>query len=397
MALADLISNQRGKLEQTGCSTDSIRVVVSPYRVCPIGAHSDHQLGPTLGMAVSAYTLLAFSPAVSPEVHIVSDNYPGEVRFDIGRPDEGRAGDDWGVYARGAAHAVKNRIPRKPRGIRGRITGTLPGGGLSSSASVILSYLLAFAAANDVEVNGRELAELALQAEKEFVGVSVGILDPAAIVGSRREHLLSIDTRESRWKPLAIGRTAPGYKILVVFTGTTRNLASTGYNNRVEECFSAAGHLASLTGKTSARYLGDFEDTEFERFEDQLPPAEKNRARHFFGERSRVLRGGELWQAGDLEAFGRLMFQSCESSIHNYETGSPELIELQQILVETPGVYGARFSGAGFGGCSVALVSAARAEEARASVEASFRSRFPELAEKARAFLVESEDGVRVL
>jgi galactokinase len=241
------------------------------------------------------------------------------------------------------------------------------------------------------------LVSLALRAETEFVGVSVGILDPAAIVGSHRERLLAIDTRASRWKPLRLGDAAPAYRILVVFTGTTRNLSGTGYNQRVSECFRAAEKLGELTRRPGARFLGDYHDSVFFEFRGKLPKAEKLRASHFFGERARVLEGMKLWQTGDLVSFGRLMKESCESSIHNYETGSEELIELQRILVETPGVFGARFSGAGFGGCSVALVAAEEAERICRSVEKAFLSRFPHLAGRARGFLVESQDGARVV
>jgi galactokinase/galacturonokinase len=194
-----------------------------------------------------------------------------------------------------------------------------------------------------------------------------------------------------------LGEAAPDYRILIVFTGTTRNLARTGYNQRVAECFSAAEKLGELAGNRDARFLGDFDDSAFSQFRKKLPDAERHRASHFFGERARVLRGMALWQKGDLEGFGRLMKESCDSSIHNYQTGSQELIKLQRILVATPGVFGARFSGAGFGGCSVALVGAEEAERVRASVEEAFLNRFPHLAGRARAFLVESEDGVRLV
>jgi galactokinase/galacturonokinase len=262
---------------------------------------------------------------------------------------------------------------------------------------VILAHLLALAHANGLELDPRELVSLALRAETEFVGVSVGILDPAAIVGSQREHLLAIDTRTSQWSPLPLGKTAPAYRILVVSTGTTRNLTGTGYNQRVAECFSAAQKLAELTGCPDACYLGDYDDTEFSEFRERLPEAERLRASHFFGERARVLEGMKLWQKGDLVSFGRLMKASCDSSIHNYQTGSEELIELQRIFLQTPGVFGARFSGAGFGGCSIALVAAEEAEHIRASVEGAFIDRFPHLAGRARGFLVESEDGARLV
>ena len=396
VSLADLIDRQRNKLQSSWTWRRDVRVVVSPYRICPIGAHCDHQLGPVLGMAVSAYTLLAFVHHDSSEVRIASEHYGEERSFDLSLPLTRNDGG-WERYARGAAYALQDILPREPQGIVGSVYGTLPGGGLSSSASVTLAYLLALAHANRLDIEPRKLVRLALKAETEFVGVSVGILDPAAITGSRREHLLAIDTRTSKWKPLPLGGAAPEYRLLIVSTGTTRNLSGTGYNQRVAECFAAAERLAGLTGQRDARFLGDYEDSVFNTFRHKLPAAEKRRTSHFFGERARVLRGMVLWQQGDLEAFGRLMKESCDSSIHNYQTGSEELIELQRILVATPGVFGARFSGAGFGGCSVALVEAHEAERIRASVEQTFRHRFPHLASRARAFLVESEDGARIV
>jgi galactokinase len=114
-------------------------------------------------------------------------------------------------------------------------------------------------------------------------------------------------------------------------------------------------------------------------------------------ERARVREGVDLWRTGDLAAFGVLMNASCESSINDYETGSPELCRLQEILVATPGVLGARFSGAGFGGCAIALVLADAAEPARDAVLGEFRRAFPQLAPRARAFLVDGDDGARVV
>ena len=107
--------------------------------------------------------------------------------------------------------------------------------------------------------------------------------------------------------------------------------------------------------------------------------------------------GTAAWRAGDLQRFGALMHASCESSMQNYETGSPELRRLQEILRATPGVLGSRFSGAGFGGSAVALVEADAGESARAEVEVAFRAAFPALASRARCFLARSDDGARVL
>ena len=339
-------------------------------------------------MAVSAHTKLTFSPSASHLVRLKSANFAGEVRFDLQNSAEQSDQPDWGRYPRAAALALGERVTR---GIDGTVEGTLPGGGLSSSASVLLAYLTALADANGLELTAKEKVELAAAAEREFVGVKVGILDPAAIVGAERDHLLWIDSRKIRWEALPLGDGAPAWRILVAFTGTTRNLAATGYNRRVEECFEAVESLAAETGLEGARGLHDFTDAQFDEHRTKLEGAPARRARHFFTERARVRRGAELWRRGDLAEFGALMNASCESSIQNWEAGSPELIELQQILLDTEGVYGSRFSGAGFGGCVIALVDGTRDEDIRRSVEQAMDARPP-----ARVFLLDSDDGVRI-
>ncbi|HXV63389.1 MAG TPA: hypothetical protein VEK15_22000, partial [Vicinamibacteria bacterium] len=200
----------------------------------------------------------------------------------------------------------------------------------------------------------------------------------AAIVGARRGHILAIDSRNVKWEPIPLGEGAPSFQIVVVPSGSNRNLAETGYNARVDECFAACRKLAVYTGRGPVAGLDDFDDEVFERFGDRLTGREFLRARHFFTERARVRRGIELWKQGDIEGFGALMKASCQSSIENWEAGSPELIEIQRTLSETKGVYGSRFSGAGFGGCVVALVG----DDAELPM---------------KAFTVESDDGVRVL
>ena len=395
--LPDLEQQQAWLVDAHGVAAESIHTVVSPYRICPIGAHSDHQGGSTLGMAVSAYTHLTFAPSRSREVVLTSENFPGEVRFTLGRPGSRAAdSDDWGDYPRSVAWALRERLTSSSRGIIGRLVGSLPGGGLSSSASVTLACLVALASANDLEVDQRELVTLALTAERDFVGVNVGLLDPATIAGSRRDHLLAIHCRDERWEPLRLGGQAPDYRILVAFAGVARRLQSTPFNQRVEECFRAARKLAEKAGRRDVQGLSDIPERLFHEHEAALLPAEARRARHFFSERDRVTRGMALWRSGDLEAFGRLMTESCHSSITNWESGSDELIALQGILERTAGVFGSRFSGAGFGGCCVALVDAARAEAARAAVERAMASELPGLGTAPRVFLLESEDGVRL-
>jgi galactokinase/galacturonokinase len=389
------LERQREALLAAGAAADDLRAVVSPYRVCPLGAHSDHQHAPVLATAIDAHTVFTFAPARGGEVVIRSENFDGEARFELFDPGT-RGGGGWERYARGAAWALSGRLPSAPRGLSGVIGGRLPGGGLSSSASVLLAYLSAFAQVNGVALAPRELALLSRRAENEFVGLASGVLDPAAIVGSRRGELLAIDTREVQWEGVALPATARAPRFLIVFSGLPRSLPGTGFNQRVEECRRAARELSALAGRAPTEFLGELPDAVFEAHEHELAPPLARRARHLFGERARVRRGVELWRRGELAAFGALMNQSCRSSFENYQTGSPELERLQALLEATPGVLGARMSGAGFGGCCVALVDGAHAEAARERVLAELVQALPVLAGRASAFLADGDDGLRL-
>jgi galactokinase/galacturonokinase len=256
-------ARQRRALLEDGVQPGDLRVVISPYRVCPIGAHSDHQHAPVLATAIDAHTVLSFAAAPGAEVALASENFPGVVRFDL-RALDAQAGAEWGRYARAAAWALRDRLPSPPRGLRGLVGGPLPGGGLCSSASVLLAYVTALAHVNGLALAPRELVLLSQRAENEFVGLASGVLDPAAIVGSRRGQLLAIDTRNATWEPVASAAEAPACSFLVVFTGSPRSLTGTGFNQRVEECRRAARALSQLAGLPETGFLGELPDAVFE-------------------------------------------------------------------------------------------------------------------------------------
>jgi galacturonokinase len=190
----------------------------------------------------------------------------------------------------------------------------------------------------------------------------------------------------------------PPFRILIAFSGIRKPLVGTDYNRRVEECTRAAATLLRAARRAGAEVkLGGLTDAEYQGHRHLLAGSEAKRAAHFFSERARVAQGVRTWVAGDVEAFGRLMTASGQSSIDNYECGSPPLIDLYQILVRTPGVYGARFSGAGFRGCCVTLVAAESAAEAAERVQRAYAAAHPELAADAYTLLCDSDDGARHL
>jgi galactokinase/galacturonokinase len=394
------VSEERAALRRRveahyGVAAGDVQVALAPYRICPLGAHSDHQHGRVLGIAIDACTLLAFAPADRAALTLRSADFEGEAQVDLDAPARS-GGPAWARYAQGAAAVLRPKLGPRPRGLVGCVAGTLPGAGLSSSASLLVACLLALARANGVSLAPQELASLAQRAENEHVGVACGALDPSTVVGARRDHLLAIDTASSSWEAIPPAAGAPRVGFLIAYSGISRHLAATDFNRRVDECLRAARRLGELAGQPAQR-LGELSDAVFEAHGAALPRELELRARHFFTERARVGEGIAAWRAGDLRRFGAAMDASCRSSIENYETGSPELVRLQEILRATPGVLGSRFSGAGFGGSAVALVEAEAAESARAAVEDAFRGEFPALAARARCFVARSDDGARFL
>ena len=328
--------------------THNTRTILSPYRICPLGAHVDHQGGVVLGRTLQLGTTLEYRPLDSQEIMITSQQL-GEKSFAIG--DEINM-MHWIRYAQAAARV----LPDLKRGMQAYVSGPLIGGGLSSSASVGLAYIKALADVNDMELSDHDLVQLDVELENGQLCLQNGILDPLTIVYGKRNALLFMDTVTASVTPIHDPPLLDAAWI-VAYSGVSRELTKSGYNVRVEECCQAASLLRDGAGK-----LSEVSHEEFEAKKGQLPPHLGRRAEHFFGEVNRVHQGAMAWQGSDLELFGQLMNQSCESSIKNYESGSEILIELHGLVSKTNGIYGSRFSGGGYGGCVVALAHKDRAE-----------------------------------
>ena len=195
MDLVELLQLTEHKLlEFTGRAVDPIQHVVAPYRICPLGAHIDHQGGPVLGRTINAHSVLAFSGTDRPVMTLASGNYPGSATISL--KDPGAVSHDrWDRYARGAVYALA-RNHQLTRGLVGFVQGTLPGGGLSSSASVGLAYIVALAAVNDLSLGLPERVELDRQLENDYLGLQNGVLDQTTILYGRAACMLSINTRQ---------------------------------------------------------------------------------------------------------------------------------------------------------------------------------------------------------
>ncbi|MGD8646676.1 MAG: galactokinase family protein [Desulfobacterales bacterium] len=372
-----------------------ICVIASPYRICPLGAHIDHQGGPVLGMTINAYTLLAFAPTADGTVRLKSKNYPGKAVFELDRIPE-TTGGSWDVYVRAAALALKETYPIN-KGIAGVLDGMLPGCGLSSSASVLLAYLHAFAAANQIRLQPWDYVHLTQRAENKYIGLENGILDQASIVFGHKDRLLHIDTKEKKIRELPKPPEKNPYRILVAYSGYSRELTTSGYNTRVQECRQAAARLSHLAGSGLVRILSDVPDKIFDRYGHKLAPEIGRRANHFFSEVQRVRKGVIAWRQGSLDEFGQLMLASCRSSMEQYECGIQPIFDLQEIVSSADGMLGSRFMGGGFGGCVVGFVKRDRAEAAAANIQQAYRKLHPEVADAAKIYLADSADGAGFL
>ncbi len=382
-------------VQRYGVRPDEVRVVRSPYRICPLGAHIDHQLGPVTAMAIDRAVQVAYAPLPG-EVRLSSRDFPGDVAFALRDVPERRDGD-WGNFARGAVCALQQRYTLRC-GIQGVTAGRLDGGGLSSSAAIGVALLLALEEANGLTVTEQENIALDQQIENDYLGLRNGILDQAAILLSRRDQLTCLDCQTRRHELIPAAAAVGPPAILIAFSGLKKALVGTDYNRRVEECRTAAGVLLQALGRADAApVLRNVEPDEYAQFRHLLDGPPARRAAHFFSEVERVRQGIECWRRGDLAELGRLVSASGESSIRNYECGCPALIDLYEILIGTEGVYGARFSGAGFRGCCLALMDPAAADQARAEVQRRYRERQPQLADEAFVLVCRSDDGARHL
>lgn len=369
--------------------------IFTPYRVCPLGAHIDHQHGPVTGFAIDKGVSLEFDITDDGYVNLISKNYPGRTHFFITDTPEREL--NWGDFARGAAIALSRKY-KLTHGISGVVEGSLPVGGLSSSASVIITYINALCIANHIHLTKPEIISTAIWAEHNYIGVRVGKLDQSCEVYCKKDSLLYLDTGDDSTEIIPVNSSMPPFEIMVVFSGLERSLAGSLYNTRVDECKAAAyslmAHSGMEYGKFQDAFLREVPFGIYDEYKDRLPENWRKRATHFYTEKQRVKAGIRAWRSGNLEAFGDLMFESGRSSIENYETGSRELIALHEIMESTSGIYGGRFSGAGFNGSSIALTDPAHRDDIAQSVKERYLEAFPHLKEKVFINFCHTADGV---
>ena len=367
-----------------------------PYRICPIGAHSDHNLGKITGLAIDKGIHIAYSPKQNGVVEMASMQFSKRAQWHIDSVPSKKQGD-WADYLRGATLCLA-RKHKLNVGICGVIEGTMPIGGLSSSAAVIISFLSALCKVNGIQLSQQEIIDVAYDAELNYVGVSVGKLDQSCEVLSKKNHLLYLDTSNDQYELIPQHADMKPYKIAIFFSGLEHSLAGSKYNMRVDELRSGVYALQAFAGMEYGKFneamARNVPREVYEQYKDRLPETWARRCEHWYTEFERVEKGAEAWRRGDIETYGRLSFESGWSSIHNWESGAPEQIRLYEIMTQTEGIYGGRFSGAGFKGCCMALIDPAYEESVAQQVTEKYLKSFPELTGKYEVFMCESANGM---
>lgn len=354
-----------------------VRLFFSPGRINLMGAHLDYNGGPVMPSAIDRGTFVAARARSDRRVVMTSTlEDAGRVEADLDHPPA-RAGR-WADYPLGVL--VELRALALARGLAGRLTGLdlsfggdLPvGAGLSSSASICVGTAFALDAMWDLGLERMDLVEAALRAERGFVGVQCGIMDPYAVGLAREGALLWLDCKDktSEYIPLDAQRIT----IAVADSLVRRSLAQGAFNERVRQCAEAFAGLAPH--QPGAGCLRDIRWETWLDHEHGLDPAVSRRARHVIQEVARTFAARDALLRGDAQGFGAEMFRTHESLRDLFEVSVPELDQVVDTAARTPGCLGARLTGAGFGGCAVALLEKGSEADAAARLTLEFERRF---------------------
>jgi galactokinase len=341
----------------------------APGRVNLIGEHTDYNLGFVFPVALKMACYVAIAPATHGQLRIYSQEVDQEFVVDLETLPGARPMGDWTDYVVGVAQALaKAGMPISSADLA--IASDVPtGAGLSSSAA--LEIATAFALLNGRPMAPLEIAQLGQRAETQFVGMPCGIMDQYAAVFGKVGTAIQIDCRslEHEYVPLPAN-----VRILAVNSMVKHSLGTSAYRDRVAEC--AAAVAAIQVFDHTVQSLRDVSPSFFEEIEENIPPIPRRRAHHVISDSQRVLSFADAARASDLQEMGRLFLASHRSMQYDYEISCDEIDFLVDSAMKIPGVYGARMTGGGFGGCTVNLVAPEAVILFRDKLSAAYKDRF---------------------
>jgi galactokinase len=327
-------------------------VARAPGRVNLIGEHTDYNDGFVLPMAIDREAWIALRPREDATVRLHSLDFPDEpVEFTLGALEHHPG--SWADYVVAMAWALTDAGHALDRGWDGVVAGDVPvGAGLSSSAALELAVARAFGGVQPLAWDAAHMALTAQKAENRWVGVNCGIMDQMISAAAQAGHALLLDCRtlEGRQVPVP-----PDVAVVILDTATRRGLVESAYNERREQCEAAARAFG-------VRALRDVDAETFEARAHELDELTRRRARHVVTENARTLRAADALTRGDAAEVGRLMDESHVSLRDDFEVSRRELDLIVEAARAQPGCHGARMTGAGFGGCAVALVERGAAQ-----------------------------------
>ncbi len=336
----------------------------APGRVNLIGEHTDYNDGFVLPVAIDRAAWIALRPRRDGGVVVHSLDFREKTSFRIG--PELTHGRGWHEYVRGVAW-IMHEMGGLPLdgGWEGVVAGDVPlGAGLSSSAALELATARAFAAAASLDWSPAQMARLAQRAENEWVGVNCGIMDQLICAAGEKDHALLIDCRTLETRSVSLPLDVA---IVVLDTATRRGLVDSAYNERRAQCEAAA----TFFGVPALR---DVDAGAFYARAHELDEVIRRRARHVITENARTLAAADALERRDLAAVGALMNESHASLRNDFDVSRAELDLMAELAREHEGCYGARMTGAGFGGCAVALVQAIAAPRFARAVSERYRA-----------------------
>jgi galactokinase len=353
-------------------------VVRAPGRVNLLGAHVDYNEGWVLPGAIDRAVWVAAGPRTDSKLQIESLDLGGQLKADLDsfapkHDEESNAGKrpGWSKFPLGVAWVLAGEGKRLP-GMNAVFSGNIPiGAGVSSSAAVEIAFIMAWESIADFTISGQKRAELGQRVENEYLGVSSGIMDQYASVHGKADNLILLDCRsiDHRLVPLPAGTG-----IIIADSGVRRELANSEYNLRREQCQQAVAILRQDLPDVMA--LRDVTMKDFRHLSNKLPRPLRMRAQHVIEECARVLEGVQALESGNLNRFGDAITRSHISSRDLYEVSIEELDILAEAAWDTPGCYGARLTGAGFGGCVVAFIDQNAGEEVTQAMRVAFSRHF---------------------
>jgi galactokinase len=325
-------------------------IVRAPGRVNLIGEHTDYNDGFVLPMAINRATYFAARPRQDNFVYIYALDFEDYAEFNL--TEMTKRHDHWAEYIKGTAWALQE-AGHKLNGWEGVAAGDVPvAAGLSSSAALEMGAARLFCEVSGLDWNPREMAQLGQRTENLWIGVQSGIMDQMISAAGEQNHALLIDCRSLTWQAAPL---PPETVVVVLDTATRRELVGSAYNERREQCETAAKHFGVPA-------LRDVTVEQLEAARTQLDAVVYRRARHVVTENARTLAAAEAMRAGDASRLGELMNQSHVSMRDDFEISRSEMDRMVECAQAHAGSYGARMTGGGFGGCAVALVRESEAK-----------------------------------